>query len=119
MESSVLIVDDDPSFRGLAARILAARGLSVAGEAGTVEQAIEAASRLKPQAALVDIGLPDGSGVDLAKALAALPWRPRVLLTSSDDTAAAECSGDSSEHFAFVPKADLPNAPLRWLLTRD
>jgi DNA-binding NarL/FixJ family response regulator len=119
MRSSVLIVDDDPAFRGLAGRMLAASGLSVAGEAGSVEQAIEAANRLKPDAVLVDIGLPDGSGMDLASTLAALPWRPRVVLTSSDENAAADSGGSSAARFAFVPKEELPNAPLRWLLTED
>jgi DNA-binding NarL/FixJ family response regulator len=114
MDPSVLIVDDDPGFRSLAARMLTACGLTVAGEAADVEAAIEAANRLKPAAVLVDIGLPDGSGIDLAQALEALPWRPRVLLTSSDDGAAAD---DGAAPFPFVAKEELPNAPLRWLLT--
>jgi CheY-like chemotaxis protein len=32
----------------------------------------------------VDVSLPDGDGIELARRLAAMPWRPRVLLTSSD-----------------------------------
>ena len=116
MDPSVLIVDDDPGFRSLAARMVTACGLTVAGEAADVEAAIEAAQRLKPAAMLVDIGLPDGSGIELAQALEALPWRPRVLLTSSDySTAAAD---DGAARFQFVPKEELPNAPLRWLLTQ-
>lgn len=111
----MLIVDDDPGFRSLAARILTACGLTVAGEAADVEAAIEAAHRLKPAAVLVDIGLPDASGIDLAQALEALPWRPRVLLTSADDSTAAD---EGAERFPFVAKEELPNAPLRWLLTQ-
>jgi DNA-binding NarL/FixJ family response regulator len=117
MRPSVLIVDDDPAFRGLAGRMLAASGLSVAGEAGSVRQALEAANRLKPDAVLVDVGLPDGSGMDLASTLAALPWAPRVLITSSDENAATDGRGGSPARFAFVPKEELPNAPLQWLLT--
>ena len=87
MPTSVLVVDDDPEFRALAVRMLAGMGLSVVGEAGTVEAATRAARRLRPQSALVDVGLPDGDGVTLAGALAALPWRPRIVLTSTDPEA--------------------------------
>jgi hypothetical protein len=40
---------------------------------------------------LVDAELPDGDGITLARELAALPWRPRIVLTSIDrDIATAE-----------------------------
>jgi len=73
---SVLIVDDDPEFRQLAGRLLAASGMTVVGEADSVAGALEAAARLEPAAALVDVELPDGDGVTLARQLAALPWHP-------------------------------------------
>lgn len=117
MQPSVLIVDDDPAFRRLAARVLAASGLTIAGEAADVERAIEAANRLRPTGALVDVGLPDGNGFDLASALAALPWHPHVVLTSSDEDAGG--GGGAAARFPFVPKEQLPNAPLRALLTGD
>ena len=93
------MVDDDPTFRRLAERMLAACGLAVAGEADTVAAAMAAAGSLMPAAALV-----------------ALPWRPRVVLTSSDAEAAspgdvARCGAE-----AFVPKDQLPNTALDALL---
>jgi CheY-like chemotaxis protein len=89
---SVLVVDDDPEFRKLAGRLLAAGGLAVVEEAGSVAAALAAADRLTQSAALVDVDLPDGDGVTLARELAALPWRPRVVLTSvnGDSTATEE-----------------------------
>ena len=119
MPPSVLVVDDDPVFRDLARRVLAAEGLVVVAEAESVETALDAAHALRPDAALIDIGLPDGDGLTLAHQLAALPWRPRILLTSSDPDAASpedvRCSGAD----AFVAKHELPNAPLVRLLGRD
>jgi DNA-binding NarL/FixJ family response regulator len=113
---SVLVVDDDPEFRELAGRLLAASGLSVVGEAGSVSAALAAASRLRPSAVLVDVELPDGDGVALASALAKLPWVPRVVLTSIDlDITTAEEAMNAGAR-AFVHKADLPNAPLAELL---
>jgi CheY-like chemotaxis protein len=73
MPTSVLVIDDDPEFRGLVVRLLARVGLLIVGEADTVEAAIRAAMTLKPQSALVDVSPPDGDGVTLAGALAALP----------------------------------------------
>jgi DNA-binding NarL/FixJ family response regulator len=116
MSATILVVDDDPVFRSLARRTLLAEGLNVVGEAGSVAAAMAAAHELRPDAVLVDIGLPDGDGVALARALTALPWRPRVVLTSSDPEAASEDDVRASGAGGFVPKDDLPNAPLVGLL---
>jgi DNA-binding NarL/FixJ family response regulator len=116
LRGSVLVVDDDPAFRRLVHRVLAGFELGVAGEAATVAAALSAATTLRPAAVLVDIGLPDGDGISLARELVALPWRPRVLLTSSDAEAATPGDVDSSGAQAFVPKDQLPNAALDQLL---
>ena len=75
--TTVLLVDDDAVFRGLARHML------VVADAGD----------LHPEAALVDVMLAGGDGVALAHELAELPWRPRVLLTS---TAPARCARSKS-----------------------
>jgi DNA-binding NarL/FixJ family response regulator len=113
---SVLVVDDDPEFRQLAGRLLTASGLTVVGEAGTASAGLSEAGRLRPSGVLVDVDLPDGDGVALARRLARLPWRPRVVLTSIDEdiTTAEDARGAGAE--AFVNKADLPTAPLMELL---
>jgi DNA-binding NarL/FixJ family response regulator len=113
---SVLVVDDDPQFRELAGRLLAASGLTVVGEAGTVAAALEAAVQLRPSAVLVDVELPDGDGVTLARELAALPWRPRVVLTSIDGDITTAGEARLAGARAFVNKSELPNAPLAQLL---
>jgi CheY-like chemotaxis protein len=118
MNGSVLVVDDDPAFRRLAQRILEAFGLAVAGEADTAASAISAAGALRPDAVLVDVGLPDGDGIALARELTALPWRPRVVLTSSNAEAATASEVRSSGAEAFVPKNELPGAALGDLLGR-
>jgi DNA-binding NarL/FixJ family response regulator len=118
MPASVLLVDDDAAFRGLARRMLTAAGLHVVGEAGTVAAATAAALELRPDAALVDIGLPDGDGLTLARHLSSLPWAPRIVLTSTDADAASPEDVLRSGAETFVPKAELPNTPLDYLLTR-
>jgi DNA-binding NarL/FixJ family response regulator len=95
--------------------MLLAEGMDVVGEAGSVATALEAAQVLRPDAALVDVGLPDGDGISLARMLTALPWPLRVVLTSSDPQAASDRDLRDSGAGAFVPKDDLPNAPLEQL----
>jgi CheY-like chemotaxis protein len=117
MGPSVLIVDDDPAFRGLAARMVIASGLTVAGEAGGAQEAIAAAAELRPDAFLVDFRLPDSDGIELAHALDALPWAPRVVLTSSDPDVATMCRRRANGHeVPFVAKEDLPSVRLDQLL---
>jgi two-component system nitrate/nitrite response regulator NarL len=112
-------VDDDPEFRRLAARVLAGSGLIVVGEADSVAAALAAAGRFEPSGVLIDVELPDGDGVELARELAALPWHPRIVLTSinGDITTIEEARRAGAR--AFVHKADLLNAPLAQLLGDD
>ncbi len=113
---SVLVVDDDAEFRQLARRLLAGSGLTVVGEADSVATGRAATTRLEPSAILLDVELPDGDGVTLARELAALPWQPRILLTSIDrDITTTDEARDAGAR-AFINKADLPNAPLADLL---
>ena len=115
----MLVVDDDPEFRKLAGRLLAGSGLTVVGEADNVAAGRAAATRWKPSAILIDVELPDGDGVTLAGELAALPWRPRIVLTSIDGDLVTPDEARNAGARAFVNKADLPNAPLAQLLGGD
>jgi DNA-binding NarL/FixJ family response regulator len=116
MTASVLVVDDDPRFRILVRRLLDGNGLTVICEADSIAAALTAAARTEPSAALVDVGLPDGSGFTLARQLADLPWAPRVVLTSADEDVGTAEAVERSGALAFVHKTDLPNAPLMELL---
>jgi CheY-like chemotaxis protein len=119
MTFSVLVVDDDAAFRGLASRMLTGLGLNVVGEVGSVAAAHTAAAELRPDGALVDVGLPDGDGLVLARHIAALPWGPRVVITSSDADAATTAVAHNAGAVGFIAKADLPNGTLRALLTGE
>ena len=117
MALSVLVVDDDPTFLSLAARILEGIGVEVVATAQDAEAAITAAQATRPQAALVDVGLPYGDGIALAHELAALPWGPRVVLTSTDrDAVSGLDARDGRGSLPFLPKEELANGHLRRLL---
>jgi DNA-binding NarL/FixJ family response regulator len=92
-------------------------GIAVVGSAASAAEALAVARDLRPQAVLVDVGLPDRDGIELAHELATLPWQPRIVLISSDsDTALRLPDGSTGKRFAFVPKAQLPSVPLLDLL---
>ena len=116
MQRSVLVVDDDDSFRQLAARTLRSWGHTVVGEAATVAEAVAAAEQARPEAVLVDIGLPDGDGFSLARQLTALSWRPRVVLISSDSDVANRAEAYRVGADGFVPKDELASDTLRDLI---
>lgn len=119
MPRSVLVVDDDVRFRELAARTLSSWGHVVVGEAGTFAEAVARSAELRPEAMLVDIGLPDGDGFVLAQRLSALPWRPRVVLTSSDSDAANGAAALRMGAVGFVPKDELPGSLLQRLISGE
>lgn len=116
MGRSVLVVDDDASFRNLAARILTSWGHVVIGEAGSVEEGVARAVALHPDTVLADIGLPDGDGFELARRLSTLSWRPRVVLISSDSDSANASSARRVGACGFVPKDELAGVGLRRLI---
>src|SRR5438270_5433678 len=87
MEKSVLIVDDHPSFRASARRMLEADGYEVVGEAEDGAAALAAAKQLHPWLVLLDVRLPDVDGIEVARRLlAAAGPTPQIVLISSHDS---------------------------------
>ncbi|MFW5837712.1 MAG: response regulator [Desulfovibrionaceae bacterium] len=69
----ILIVDDHPLYRdGLKALLVDCEAYEAVGEAGGFAEGMHMAKKLKPDLALLDISLPDGSGVELAREMLAL-----------------------------------------------
>lgn len=82
-----MIVDDHVLFReGLAAIIRQEPDVEIVGMAGTVREAVELASMMRPEIILMDFGLPDGTGVDATRAIIELlPQCKIVYLTVYED----------------------------------
>src|SRR3954451_12214080 len=76
----VVIVDDHEALREGLAALLAARGIDVLGTAGNGAAATDLVEHAEADVAVVDLDLPDMSGIDLARALTARGARPSVLL---------------------------------------
>ena len=90
MTLGVFILDDHEVVRaGLRAMLDATDDLVVVGEAGTVAEALVLIPASRPQVAILDVRLPDGSGVEVCREIrSSLPDIICVMLTSyADDTA--------------------------------
>jgi DNA-binding NarL/FixJ family response regulator len=112
----VLIVDDHARFRALARRTLQADGYDVVGEAPDGAGALAAVAELRPDLVLVDVGLPDVSGLDLARTLRDGGDGPNVVLVSTRDAEDYAQLAASHGALGFVPKAELSGDALRALL---
>ena len=107
MGVTVLIVDDHPTFRKFARRLLEDAGFTVIGEAVDGANALAAARALQPAVVLLDVLLPDQSGLDVAKALAESADAPAVVLTSSRSARDLGIALDEALARGFIPKAAL------------
>ena len=84
-----LVDDHEVVRRGVAALLESEQDIEVIGEAGTAEQAIARIPAVRPDVAVLDVRLPDGSGVDVCREIRSrVPEIACLMLTSyADDDA--------------------------------
>jgi DNA-binding NarL/FixJ family response regulator len=112
----VLIVDDHPSFRASARRMLESEGFEVVAEAGSGAEALRAAEAWRPELVLLDVHLPDMQGFDVAARLTENGSSPAIVLTSSRDGSDFGPLVERSGARGFIPKSDLSGEAIRRIL---
>jgi DNA-binding NarL/FixJ family response regulator len=116
MPTTVLIVDDHPSFRATVRLLLESEGYAVVGEAETGTAGLRKARELAPDLVLLDVNLPDTDGFTVATELTADDGAPAVVIVSSRDgrdfgPLVARCGARG-----FITKADLSGDAIRELV---
>jgi DNA-binding NarL/FixJ family response regulator len=116
---SVLIVDDHATFRRFARRLLEQAGFAVIGEAVDGAAALEAAGRLAPGAILLDVLLPDASGLEIAVELATEFGAIAVVLTSSRSASDLGAALAEAPARGFIAKSDFSTTAFAALVDGD
>jgi DNA-binding NarL/FixJ family response regulator len=113
----VMVVDDHPMWRDGLARDLAEAGYEIVAAVGEGRQAVRVAAAVRPELVVLDLQLPDLSGVEVTGRLAALEPPPRVLVLSAsgeqDDVLAAVKAGASGYLLKSASKEEFLDAVRR------
>ena len=116
MAPSVLIVDDHDRFRRTARRALERDGWTIAGEAVDGAGALRAAPVLEPDVVVLDVGLPDMSGLEVVRRLRDGMPQLVVVVVSTHDSADYHELAVANGARGFLPKSELTGAALAALL---
>lgn len=105
---SVLLVDDSEVVRvGLRALLSSEPDIKIAGEARTVAEAVGQAEQQRPDVVLLDIRLPDGSGIDACQQiLKRVPSARVLILTSVIDDRLVDSSIRAGAHGYLLKEID-------------
>jgi two-component system response regulator MprA len=118
--AQILLVEDDRELRAVIQRGLEEEGFDVSG-AGTGAEAMELISADRPDALVIDIGLPDADGRDLCQAVRARGIQAPVLFLTARDALADRLAGFGAGGDDYLTKpfslAEL-SARLRAVLNR-
>ena len=114
--TTVLIVDDHPSFLATARLVLETDGFDVVGVASDGETAVAETLRLAPDVVLLDVRLPDIDGFEVTARLREAGAQTTIVLTSSRDRTHYEPLIAESGADGFVSKLDLTADAVRALI---
>jgi two-component system, NarL family, response regulator DevR len=105
---SLMLVDDSTVVRaGLRALLGAENDINIIGEAASVSDGVEVCARLRPQVLLLDVRLPDGSGIDACRQiLRRSPDTRVIILTSAIDDRIVDDAIRAGAHGYLLKEVD-------------
>lgn len=118
----VLIAEDDENARALLVELLTTLGHTVVAEVSTGREAIERATLVVPDVVLLDVHMPDGSGIEAAEQITqAMPGVGVVLFSGDQTVTLSDREITATAAIAFLPKPSPPrmlDSTLRLAATR-
>lgn len=118
----VLIAEDDANARALLVELLTTLGHTVVAEVSTGREAFERAKAVSPDVVLLDVHMPDGSGIEAAERITEVLSGVGVVLFSGDQTITlSDREVAATSAIAFLPKPSPPrmlDSTLRLAATR-
>jgi DNA-binding NarL/FixJ family response regulator len=104
----ILIVDDNAAVRKAVSNLLfRAAGWQPCGEAATGAEAIDRARQLRPDVILLDITLPDLSGIEAARVISKLVPDSKILIVSQHDPSQMLSKAVAAGALGYVTKTNL------------
>lgn len=105
----ILLAEDDDNARSLLADLLTALGHSVVAEVATGREAIESAKDVSPDVVLLDVHMPDGSGIEAAEQITqGNPGVGVVLFSGDQSLTLTDRDVTATSAIAFLPKPAPP-----------
>lgn len=116
---AVLVVDDQAPFRSAARAVLRRLdGFEFAGEASSGPEAIELVDKLRPALVLMDINMPDMSGIEATRRIMSVHPEVAVILCSTHDATDLPPDAAASGAIAYISKERFAADTLRQLWER-
>ena len=104
----ILLADGHPMLLGVIGRFLSeVPGIHVVARALTGSAAMSLVELHRPDLLLMNLVLPDVSGLEVTRCLTAAPWTPRIVLMSLHDEPEYRQAVQAAGADGFVPKQDL------------
>jgi two-component system alkaline phosphatase synthesis response regulator PhoP len=103
MAQKILVVDDEPDTLNLLGMTLARAGYTVL-KAATAKACLDVARKERPDLIILDVMLPDGSGVEVLKTLRAEPATPPVILFTAKGRAEDMSDGMEAGAYKYLVK---------------
>ena len=105
----VLIAEDDLNARSIMVELLTSLGHTMVGQCGTGREAAALARDVIPDVVLLDVHMPDGSGIEAAEEVTlALPGTAVVLFSGDPSVTLSERDITATSAIAFLPKPAPP-----------
>lgn len=117
MSATVVIADDDPDIRELVAISVARAGLTLVASVADGAAALSALREHRPDLAILDIAMPELTGVEVCRAIRADPDTGdlRILLLSASVDENAQSAGLDAGADHFLSKPFSPRDLTQWL----